>query len=400
MFRLLLRLCLRLCLAQALCVPLVTPAAPFLPTSDTQVLERLPSRADAPRLREMAALRRALGAAPSDAALAVRLVDSYLVELFAEGDPRYLGYAQAALAPWWKLPAPPTAVRVKRAVLLQFNHAFTPALSDLQAAVATEPDNAEAWAWIAAISMVQARYDVARQACGALHMHSSALIAAACTAQVDATTGRATSAIASLQQSLRIAPDAPPPERLWALTRLAETQERVGDARGAEASFREALALGIEDSYLRAAHADFLLDQGRAAEVLVALKDKGRADVLLLRLAIAAKLTQDASLARHSATLTARFDAARLRGDTAHQKEEARFALHVLADPARALPLAVANFAEQREPADARLLLEVALAAKRQDALTAAAPALAWLRESAIESGVLQALAAKIGALK
>ncbi len=391
---------LRLTAVLALCLPLRAPAAPFLPISDTQVLERLPSRADAPRLREMAALRRALKSAPSDAALAVRLVDSYLVELFAEGDPRYLGYAQAALAPWWKLPAPPTAVRVKRAVLLQFNHAFTPALADLQAAVATEPEHAEAWAWIAAISMVQARYDVARRACGALQVHSTALIATACAAQVDATTGRATSAIASLQQALRVAPDAPPQERLWALTRLAEAQERVGDVRGAEASFREALALGVEDSYLRAAHADFLLDEGRAAEVLVALKDKGRADVLLLRLALAAKLTQDASLARHSAALTARFDAARLRGDTAHQKEEARFALHVLGDAARALPLAVANFAEQREPADARLLLEVALAAKRQDASTAAAPALAWLRESAIESRVLQALAAKVGALK
>ena len=394
------RLLLRLTAVLALCLPLRAPAAPFLPSSDAQVLERLPSRADAPRLREMSAMRRALKSTPNDAALAVRLVDSYLAELFAEGDPRYLGYAQAALAPWWKLPAPPTAVRVKRAVLLQFNHAFTPALADLQAAVAAEPEHAEAWAWIAAISMVQAHYDVARQACRALQTHSTALVAAACAAQVDATTGRAASAIASLQQALRGARDASPPERLWALTRLAEAQERVGDARGAEASFREALALGVEDGYLRAAHADFLLDQGRAAEVLVALKDKGRADVLLLRLAIAAKLTQDAALARHSAALTARFDAARLRGDTAHQKEEARFALHVLGDAARALPLAVANFAEQREPADARLLLEVALAAKRQDASTAAAPALAWLRESAIESRVLQALAAKFGALK
>ena len=40
----------------------------------------------------------------------------------------------------------------------------------------------------------------------------------------------------------------------------------------------EALALGLPDTYLEAAHADFLLDRGRAAEVLRVLVDRGRAD--------------------------------------------------------------------------------------------------------------------------
>ena len=120
------------------------------------------------------------------------------------------------------------------------------------------------------------------------------------------------------------------------------------------------------------------------------------APTLLLRLALAGKQTKDANLAAWSAALTARFDAARLRGDTVHQKEEARFALHVLGDAARALPLAVANFVSQREPADARLLLEAALATKRR---SAAEPALVWLRSSRIESRLLRALAAQVEAL-
>lgn len=372
-------------------------AAPYRPSADGQVVERLPSRADNPRLREITALRRALAGDRNNIDLAVRLVDRYLVELAAEGDPRYVGYAQAALAPWWQTVNAPTEVRVRRAVLLQFNHQFAPALADLQAAVLTQPEHAQAWAWIAAISMVQAHYDVARLACQRLHDISSALIATACTAQIDATTGRATLALAALHQALREHQDAAPEERLWALTRKAETQERLGDTRGAEATYREALALDIEDSYLRAAYADMLLDLGRAGEVLTALKDKGRNDVLLLRLALAAKATGDASLSRHAAALTARFDAARLRGDTVHRKEEARFALHVLGDAVRALPLAQANFDEQREPADARLLLEAALAARRPDA---AAAALKWLRESRIESALMQSLAAKIEVLK
>jgi hypothetical protein len=128
--------------------------------------------------------------------------------------------------------------------------------------------------------------------------------------------------------------------RLWVLTRLAETRERLGDAAAAERAYRAALALGLNDVYLLAAYADFLLDRQRPAEVLVLLKDKGRADVLLLRQAIAAKATGDPAAATLARDLGARFDAARMRGDSSHRKEEARFTLAVLGQPAAALELA------------------------------------------------------------
>ena len=63
------------------------------------------------------------------------------------------------------------------------------------------------------------------------------------------------------------------------------------------------------------------------------------------------------------AELAARFDATRRRGDTVHRREEARYALEVEDDPARALALARANFAVQKEPADVRLLADAARAA-------------------------------------
>ena len=62
-----------------------------------------------------------------------------------------------------------------------------------------------------------------------------------------------------------------------------------------------------------------------------------------------------------------------------------------------ALELARANYAQQREPADARLLLEAALAARQP---AAAEPALKWLAESGIESVALKALAAQLGSLR
>jgi hypothetical protein len=117
--------------------------------------------------------------------------------------------------------------------------------------------------------------------------------------------------------------------------------------------------------------------------------------VLLLRLALAAKAAGDGRAGACQRELAARFDAARQRGDTSHRKEEARFALALQGDAARALPLARRNFAVQREPADARVLLEAALAAREP---AAAEPALDWMAARHRERGAAPLAAAGEGA--
>lgn len=368
-------------------------AAPFTPTSDQQVLEVLPARAADPRMRALRELRAAAARSPNDVDVAVRLAQRYYDEVAAEGDPRFIGYAQAALAPWWHLPEPPAAVRVMRAILLQFNHQFDAALADLAAAVQQNPHNGEAWAWQAAIHMVRADYTGARRACEQVALLATPLIGAACFAHVDSHTGQAAVAANTLQAALSKVPQPTPEEQLWALTRLAEIEDRRGQPVEAEAAYRRALALGRADVYLLAAYADFLLDRGRAAEVLVLLKNQARSDLLLLRLALAAKTLNDPRLNTWRSDLAARFEAARLRGDATHQKEESRFVLGVLGQAEPALVLARQNYAEQREPADARILLEAALAAGQA---ASAEPVLQWMETSRIESVALQTLVRRL----
>jgi hypothetical protein len=378
-------------------LPLLAGAEPHVPTSDAQVLATVPARALDPRAREMVTLRDLWRRDPQDVQAAVRLARRYFDEVAAEGDPRWIGYAQAALAPWWDLAAPPVPVRVLRALLLQFNHRFDAALADLDAAIAADPGLGEAWSWRTAILMVQADYAGARRGCEHLAPLATPLIAVACTAQVDAATGHAAAAAAALRQALQASAQAPAEERLWALTRLAETEERRGQFPAAEAAFREAVALRLPDVYLLAAYADFLIDRGRHAEVLKLLQDSERADVLLLRLAESAQAAGDTRAARFRQELAARFDAARRRGDSTHRKEESRFVRGLQGDAARALALAQENYALQREPADARILLEAALAARQP---AAAQPVLDWMAASHIESVALQGLAERIKALR
>jgi hypothetical protein len=72
-----------------------------------------------------------------------------------------------------------------------------------------------------------------------------------------------------------------------------------------------------------------------------------------------------------------------------HLREEARFTLHLLDRPGEALELARRNWATQREPADARILLEAAVAASNP---AAAQPVLDWLGRIGLEHVGIQAL--------
>ncbi len=141
------------------------------------------------------------------------------------------------------------------------------------------------------------------------------------------------------------------------------------------------------------AYADFLLQRQRAPEVLKLLAGWERSDVLLLRLALAGRVTQDPRAAEWLAQLRSRFADAEQRGDRLHEQEAARWALQLEGDAAKALAYARSNYQKQKEPRDAEVLMRAALAAKQS---VAAQPALEWLRSSRYEDPVLQALAKQL----
>jgi len=135
-----------------------------------------------------------------------------------------------------------------------------------------------------------------------------------------------------------------------------------------------------------------LLDENRPDEVILLLKDETRSDGLLLRLALAEKAIGVPTLNNKIAVLAARFGASRQRQDARHKREEARFTLTLLNQPREALKLAQTNWAVQREPWDARVLLESALSAHD---LIATKQVTDWLQKSKLEDIHLVALASQ-----
>lgn len=383
-------------LLSALCAALCTlaQATPTIPQDGAAVIEQLPRRADATQA-QLRALRAQLNARPQDLALATGLAQRYIGLSRSETDPRYLGYAQAALAPWWQSATAPAEVRLLRATILQSTHQFNAALQDLDAVIAAQPANAQAWLTRATVLTVQGDYAKATASCARLSALTTQLVTVTCLANVAGVSGRAEKSEQLLDLTLQRSAGAAPELEHWALTLLAELASRRGDAPLAERRYRQALAQQPRDSYLLGAYSDFLLDQQRPQEVVALLKNEQRIDALLLRYALALQALPDqqAALASATAELTARFGAAMQRGDTVHQREQARFALMLQHDAPRALQLAQKNWAVQKEVADMRIMLEAALAAR--DA-AAAQPVLAWIRASKVEDRTLKALAAKL----
>lgn len=377
-----------------LTVSLVRPAypEPYRPADDAEVLERLVFKFSDPAARALETLRADLRQNPRNLDAAVKLAARYIEQGRSEGDPRFLGQAQAVLSPWWNEPAPPPAALLLRATILQNAHEFDQALADLEQLLAAQPANAQAWLTKASILQIQARYDDARRACRRLARSAASHVLIGCLSDIAGVTGRSIQSRELLRNVLSNS-TITGRERIWLATILAETAARTGAVQEAEQYFAEAFKAGIRDQYLIGAYADFLLDQGRYRDVVSLLHSETRTDGFLLRLALAEQALELPTASSHVSELQARFAAARERGTPVHVREEARFTLILLHDVKRALPLAQANWNVQREPADARILLESALAAGNR---AAAQPVLDWLSANHVEDVRLRQLAKQI----
>jgi hypothetical protein len=377
-------------------------AAPFVPAHDTDVVERLPARIGSAEQRQQQRQARArLQHDPAQLPLALQLAREAIDRARRLGDPRELGQAQAALSPWWSLPEPPAAVRLLRAIVRQSQHDFPAALTDLDTLLqpgshAPLPLQTQAELTRASVLQVQGRWRDASAGCERLSSARYAAIgnavqvpAQACLAELMSLQGHSVQAqqrLAALAQQAEADGSA-----AWLALVRAELAERRGD-ESAQVLYRQALAADGDpaDVYTLAAYADWLLARNRNGEVISLLAGREDADALLLRLAIALQRGNDARAPAAVRTLADRFDAAALRGDRSHGREQSRFELELRHDASAALTLAEANWQVQREPADALVLLRAAQAAQRPQA---AEPVWQLVRETGWDDVRLKAFA-------
>src|SRR5258708_1821162 len=192
--------------------PVLVGALPHIPAGDTVIVETLPLRYD-PALSALAGLRQRGQQQPRGVAGRLSLARAYIEAARRDGDPRFLGYAQATLAVWPEGAGAAAGVRVLRATILQSLHQFGAALAELDAVLAMHADHAQALLTRATILQVTGRFAEAQRDCAALLRDGGEVSAALCLGCVASVTGRPSTARALPQHALAgpPAPDTPAP---------------------------------------------------------------------------------------------------------------------------------------------------------------------------------------------
>ncbi len=355
--------CHRLLLILLLALTDLSYAKPFIPEQDSQVIERLPEQLFQSKTNSKIKLLRAqLKTHPDDWPAASQLAQHYIELAKTRADPRYMGYAQSILKPWWQTPQPPLPALVMRAIIRQNGHDFTGANADLDQILHTQPGHIQANLIKATIATVQGNYQTAIHHCRQLMRRSSTVLALVCQSTPASLSGKAESSYRLLHQLLSVVTEMPVKEQTWAWTTLAEIAWRLGDYKAADQHFQTGLQTGTKDYYLLRIYADYLLQQQRPIEVIELLTGETQNDSLLLRLALANQMTRSEQLTEQVVLLSERYTANRRRGSSLHKGDEARFMLYLQNRPQAAVQLAKQNWLVQREPADTYILLKSAIA--------------------------------------
>lgn len=377
--------------AVAMLVASVALAAPYRPSDDATVLVTVPP-ATASMQTAFRNAQNTLAANPNDLNLALEVARAAIRDGRASADPRRYGQAQAALAPWWSIPNAPMSVRVLRAIIRQNLHDFAGATADLDAILGLDPRNGQARLTRAFVRQTVGALADARDDCRRLPPSVGVTTAAVCLLRVEALTGSAAVSLERLDQMIEIDAKSEPLVLRWAQAVAADMAAMLGQTEAADLHFSKATADGGDIPTL-VAFADHLLDTDRPAEVLTLLVDRSEADIVHLRLAIAGKRVNDPRAQQWSALLADRFAADKAGGVQLHLREEARFELEVKGDAVAALALARTNWTIQKEPSDARLVLQAAVAANDP---AAAADVLTFIEKTGLADVRLKSLRDKL----
>jgi Tfp pilus assembly protein PilF len=334
-----------------------------------------------------------LAADPSNIDGAVQMATQELTLARQTSDPRHLGRAQAILAPWWELSSPPASVLLLRATIRQSLHDFGRAMADVDQLITNQPTNLQAHMTRAVVATVTGQYDLARQSCVALN--ASPLLGAICASPLDAVAGDARGAAQRLRAALAVARTRNVDNAIiaWGQTTLCELLIMSGDVGAAESLLRQQVRLSPVDDYARATLADVLIVQNRFPDAAEVLKGKQQVDALLVRMAIVAVASNADNATELKAMIEAKIAAAAQRNDRIHLREEAMYALYVIADVRRAVKLAKDNWAVQKELADARLLAAAAVASDDRDAAELVS---SWMAHNGVVDVQLASLAAAL----
>ena len=338
----------------------------FLPEASTVVL---PSSVHTlmGKSGSLRTLDKAWRANPEDLQIAL----AYAREVFnlgsSEGDLRWYGSAKAALKPWWQSTDLPADGFFMRGLVKQGFHEFDSGLRDINQAIALDPKHAEYWSWRFSLHLMQANMDAAKQDVHEMHKLFGSEEANIYQAVLLYRTGQPLPALKLLDESIRSASHQDAASQIWIGFHLGEANRVANQPDKTLTLWRRLLQAYPQSHLLRLSLADLLnqktkYKEAKAVATANSLITSNLTDALLMQALIASRglnATDEASLASQMA---ARLQTQSLRQESLIERPRLIYQIAYGRDLASGLALSIDNWRLQKEPSDAVLFIQAALA--------------------------------------
>lgn len=354
----------------------------FLPAASAVVLSSS-VHAQGGRQAALRSLDLAWRAQPQDLNAALPYARAVFTLGLTEGDLRWFGSAKAALAPWWTAADLPAEGYFLRGLIKQGFHAFDVGLQDIDRAIALEPRRAEFWSWRFALHLLLADMASARQDTDEMARLFGSQEADVYRAVLLYRTGQPLPAVQMLTRAMRSPDNQDASSQDWLGFHLGEAHRVAGQPAQAIALWGQRLKASPQSHLIRLSLAELFNQQGQYAQAKTTALYKADigslTDALLMQALLASRGLKDPDEARLASQMTARLQSQALRQESLIERPKLIHQIAYGQDVAAGLALSIENWRLQKEPPDAVLFVQAALALGQA---RAAEPVLAWAKKT------------------
>lgn len=379
--------------------------ARFLPAPASVVLP-VSVHAASGAQQSLRSLDKAWRAQPRDLSTALAYARAVFTLGLNEGDLRWYGSAKAALAPWWTAQDLPAEAFFLRGLVKQGFHDFNAGLQDIDRAIALTPERAELWSWRFALHLLLADMRAAQQDTEEMARRFGPEEGQIYRAVLGYRTGQAPAAVQVLSRAIRLAPYQDASSQDWLGFHLGEAHRVAGQPARAAAVWTERLQVSPQSHLIRLSLADLHNQQGQYRQAKDTatgrLTSKNRAqasqftaltDALLMQALLASRGLKEADEALLAGQLAARLQTQSLRQEALIERPKLIYQIAYGQDLKAGLALSIENWQLQKEPPDAVLFVQAALAVGQA---RAAEPVLSWAQQTAYTDPQLAPLLAQL----
>jgi len=306
-----------------------------------------------------------------------------------EGDLRWYGSAKAALKPWWTVADLPAEAYFLRGLVKQGFHDFQEGLQDINRAIALAPARAEFWSWRFALHLLLADIQAAQKDIDEMGRLLGPEEAQVYRAVLLYRTGQPLPAANLLSQAVRSANYQDTASQDWLGFHLGEAYRVAGQPARALVVWGQRLQASPKSHLIRLSLADLLNQQGqyRQAKTVAMGNSRGLAqnssatltDALLMQAILAARGLKDPDEGRLASLLEARLQSQALRQEALIERPKLLHHIAYGRDLKAGLALSIDNWQLQKEPPDAILFVQAALALGQA---RAAEPVVIWAEKT------------------